>query len=155
MMRVKWLTRAEMTPIDIKMHAKLFDDEDNGCAYWTGNVDRLGYGHSPSPRLAGQALAHRWFYERYKGPIPEGLEIDHLCRHRACCNPNHLEAVTHQENCSRALRQKHRKTHCKRGHDLTGDNGVYRSNGKRVCKLCHAINNGISYHRLQSRKRGA
>lgn len=93
-------------------------------------------------------------YEYYRGPIPDGLELDHLCRRRDCVNPAHLEPVTSSENKRRsplvgrylrtaahvppAARENAAKTHCKHGHPLSGDN-VYTPPGdplKRACRAC-------------------
>jgi hypothetical protein len=70
-------------------------DPETGCWVWQRSRDTRGYGHV---RLAGRLrVAHRVLYERDRGPIPEGLTLDHLCRNKACVNPAHLEAVTHRE----------------------------------------------------------
>lgn len=66
-----------------------------GCWIWTGSIDRDGYGYLHDGRRHN---AHRWTYEKFVGPIPDGLEIDHLCRVRPCVNPDHLEPVTRLEN---------------------------------------------------------
>jgi DNA-binding transcriptional regulator YiaG len=65
------------------------------CWIWTGSLNAKGYG-----RCFG-GMAHRRYYEEYIGPVPEGRTIDHLCRVRNCVNPEHLEAVSHAENCRR------------------------------------------------------
>jgi hypothetical protein len=105
------------------------------CWVWQLRVDRDGYG-----RTDGR-LAHRVSYETHRGPIPEGLTIDHLCRIRACVNPGHLEAVTMAENVRRGesfAALNARKTHCPQGHPLSGPNLMVERNGARRCRACRA-----------------
>ena len=72
---------------------------EGDCWIWTGSTNGCGYGETSE---AGKKVyTHRLMYERHVGPIPEGKDIDHLCRNRACCNPAHLEPVTRQENLLR------------------------------------------------------
>jgi len=107
--------------------------DPSGCWLWTGARNRDGYGQLWLGRIV---YVHRWAYERFVGPIPEGLEIDHLCRVPACCNPAHLEPVTHAENIRRGYEAK-AQTHCKRGHELA-DAYVTRD-GRRDCRACARI----------------
>lgn len=74
---------------------------DSGCLEWIATRQRNGYGAFFDGTTT--VRAHRWAYEYFVGPIPPGLEIDHLCRHRPCVNPEHLEPVTRAENLRRAL----------------------------------------------------
>ena len=75
-------------------------NQETGCWEWDACLNDAGYG------LKGHHRAHRLMYEKHKGPIPEGLQIDHICRNRKCINPDHLEAVTHAENGRRGVNAK-------------------------------------------------
>jgi hypothetical protein len=114
-----------------------------GCWEWDGKRFPTGYGKMRIGNPPLENCAHRWSYRLFKGPIPESLEIDHLCRNRCCVNPDHLEAVTHQENVRRGLGGKetgamHRaKTHCRNGHPYSGDNLYLYPNGYRGCHTCN------------------
>lgn len=100
------------------------------CLLWTGTTVK-GYGRfrDGSQQLV---LAHRWLYERWVGLIPDGLQMDHLCRVRACVNPDHLEVVTGSVNVQRA---RTLITHCPRGHEYNESNTRIRQ-GRRFCQQC-------------------
>jgi hypothetical protein len=108
------------------------------CWLWTGSCHPdTGYGRIWFDRHDDR-LAHRVIYEWVKGPIPEGLTIDHLCRVRRCVNPAHLEAVTNVENVMRGespWAQNARKTHCHRGHPFNPEN-TWLNKGMRHCREC-------------------
>lgn len=116
--------------------AKLLPRE-SGCIEWTGGKTVGGYGTFAKRTTRGaeqKELAHRWAYEQVAGPIPEGLDIDHLCRNRACVNPEHLEPVTRAENIRRAAAIK---TTCPAGHPYTAENTYVRpGTTHRKCRTC-------------------
>jgi hypothetical protein len=106
------------------------------CWLWCGGIQRGGYGKVDKPTR----LAHRVAYELLVGPIPEGLQLDHLCRVRSCVNVLHLEPVTAREN---QLRGKSvsginaAKTECANNHPLSGENlYIYPDGHKRACREC-------------------
>lgn len=126
---------------DFDAGAPLFRPDLGDCWVYNGAKDKLGYAsiwyrENGKPRTR---RVHRVVYEYFKGAIPDGLVIDHLCRNPSCCNPSHLEAVTNRENVLRGLIGM--KTHCKNGHELSGDNLKIRflsakRNPVRECVTC-------------------
>ena len=112
---------------------------DNGCIEWTGWTNGDGYGQMYEEGHHGRITRiHRWSYEQFVGPIPDGMQIDHLCRNRPCVRPSHLEPVTSRENTLRGegiAARRAAQTHCKRGHEFTPENT--RVDGtSRVCRAC-------------------
>lgn len=137
---------------DRKFMAKVLVDSD-GCWIWQGSIGNTGYGQVRRTRPSNKLwLTHRYSYTQEYGTIPDGLCLDHLCRVRACCNPEHLEPVTHAENMRRAPNYRHnvRKTHCPRGHEYSGDN-LYVWHGRRFCREC----NKMFVRRREDRKKEA
>lgn len=95
----------------------------DGCWEFTGALSQ-GYGVvGAGPRGTGTVLTHRLTYTFFVAEVPAGLDLDHLCRNRACCNPWHLEPVTRFVNANRGLRARgygfRDRTHCKNGHEYT------------------------------------
>jgi hypothetical protein len=116
-------------------------DKSGECWLWTASKKYKDYGQFWYK--GRNDFAHRVAYELCKGAIPDGLQIDHLCRNPSCVNPDHLEAVTQRENILRGeglSAQRARQTHCKRGHLLSEGKG-------RTCKVCVRKSNLASYHK--------
>lgn len=138
--------------------------DPNGCWRWTSSKAGAGYSKFVVGHRASMGYGHRYSYKIHKGPIPEKMTIDHLCRVRDCVNPEHLECVTQRENVyrgtgiaaitkfmrelppeerrARALKASMRAkelaikyTHCKNGHEYTEKD--FCKNGWRKCSVCH------------------
>ena len=107
-------------------------DPIRGCWLWVGALGPDGYGKMTHRNNIVLAV-HRVAYMEYKGDIPKGMQVDHLCFVRNCFNPEHLEAVTPKEN---SIRAKARLTHCQNGHPYVSDNIRMDTRGHRVCKSC-------------------
>lgn len=123
-------------------------ETDEGCWLWPGAKFRSGYanvGTVERGQRRNRSL-HRVFYERFVGPIPEGLDLDHLCRTTSCVNPGHVEPVTRSVNLRRGnaggLRNRGRaaanaaKTHCHHGHPFDEENTHWTKAGGRSCRAC-------------------
>lgn len=122
---------------------KFVDRHPDGCWTWMGAKTSKGYGRF---HLDGNKHAHRVAFEIYKGEIPAGLVLDHLCRTPSCVNPDHLEPVTLVENIKRGDHfgkgWKRNITHCPKGHEYSDENTyiarlVKRNVERRVCKTCN------------------
>lgn len=114
-------------------------NRNDGCWVWSGTIGADGYGRI---RVDGREhVAHRWGYETFVGPVPDGMQLDHLCRNRACVRFDHLEPVTAQENVLRGVSlaaENATKTHCPQGHPYEGHNVyVHPVKGYRVCRTCN------------------
>lgn len=131
-------------PIDPRIRFFARIRKTSSCHVWLGFKDKNGYGYFRIGSLTDGSrrvvLAHRFAYELTKGPIPEGLQLDHLCRNPPCVNPGHLEAVTVRENLYRGIgptATNRAKTYCLRGHPYNAQNIYFRKQGGRSCRACH------------------
>lgn len=155
---MRWWTTGELGPsgqiksqgeaLEVRFWRSVTGREDpSGCWLWTGTRQMTGYGRFPIGR--GSVPAHRFAYEQLACPVPDGLELDHLCRVRNCVNPAHLEPVTRAENNRRRWATY---THCKNGHDLTDPANLYFVKGRRVCKACQRARSAAYYQRRKAKK---
>ena len=137
---------------------------ESGCIEWIGGLNGVGYGQfyiggRQSFDETGKGYAHRWSYEYHVGPIPAGLHLDHLCRNRACVNPDHLEPVTIRENLLRGettTAAHAKKTHCPAGHPYWGKNlYVHPTKGQRICRECNRLRSAARYRRIAQTRKAA
>lgn len=129
-------------PVD-KFWDKILPEPNSGCWLWIGKINSKGYGrHQFGGRQGKEVQAHRFSYELNCASIPDGLDLDHLCRVRCCVNPTHLEPVTRQVNISRSdligKWKRTRPTHCKWGHEFTPQNTWVDKHNYWHCRKCHA-----------------
>lgn len=146
--------------------ARFFDkvQQVGDCWIWMASKDQSGYGmfsdhDSPSKSAHTQVeRAHRWSYAFLRAEIPDGLQLDHLCRIRDCVNPWHLEPVTNRVNWERGIspwRINGLKSECSKGHPFTPENTYRHPQGSRVCRACSATHRQAYQERQAMRKRRA
>lgn len=128
-----WLGRTLLE----RFEQKYIPEPNSGCWFWVGSLTHDGY---PRIKVAGKSIGgHRVSFELFKGPIAEGLEVDHRCNMPCCVNPDHLDAVTPLENferCGNPLNLNRLKQACGRGHPFAGENLYVDASGKRGCQTC-------------------
>lgn len=145
-----------MTPLRERLLGNAIINLETGCWEWTGTRNPKGYGMLRTGGRRRQ-LVHRVSYEMTYGPIPEGLQIDHLCRVRNCLNPAHLEAVTNQVNTLRGetvTAANAAKTHCSQGHEFTPENTHMEAYGARRCLTCRRKRNRERMRVVRAERRG-
>ena len=136
-----------------KIYVVQYTGVEGQCWEWRAARNRGGYGQTN--RRSQPREAHRRSWEALVGPVPDGYQLDHLCRNRACVRPAHLEPVTRRENVRRGISPpalNARKTHCKQGHRLSGANLSITSSGNRECKMCRRKWNRRNMRRYRARK---
>ena len=124
-----------------RKHSPGWVEDARGCHIWSGATSTNGYGQVG---IGGRTqYIHRVRYEREVGPIPAGMDLDHVCDNGSggCCNPRHCRPVSRRENLLRGntVTSHHlAQTHCLRGHELSGGNLYTYANGDRACRACRA-----------------
>lgn len=122
-----------------RFHRFVLPDSGSGCWVWIGPFMPNGYGKYRAGPGQPERPAHRVAYEHYVGQVPAGLQLDHLCRNRACANPQHLEPVTAAVNTDRQDHANRRKDHCPAGHPYpraADGTWIRGTDGRRRCRVC-------------------
>jgi HNH endonuclease len=126
------LNRAELARLNRQITI-----DPSGCWLWTGPKNTNGYAFASRGPGHTKKVIHRTLWEHYNDQvIPEGMQLDHLCRVRHCVNPEHFEVVTPSVNTLRQDHGNRRKTHCPQGHEYNEQNTRINSKGKRICRAC-------------------
>jgi hypothetical protein len=139
-------------PYKSRLLTRIGTPDRNDCWPWLGTIGgKPGNWYGQYWDGTRRPMAHRVVYEEFVGPIPEGMQLDHLCRNTTCVNPAHLEPVTPRENQRRGIgfiAENIAKTHCHKGHELIPEN-TYAAPGKteRICRACRTVNNLATYYR--------
>jgi len=161
-MLLAWKRERMRKPID-RFLDKIAVEENSECLLWTGSLKTMGYGKlSIGGRKGKEIFAHRFIYEYAIGPIPDGMQIDHVCYNRGCVNTSHLRIVTPRENkvfnSNSASAKNIVKTHCPRGHSLDGENLIRRFKKygwSRECRDCNNDKRRLAYHAKRRERRSA
>lgn len=142
-------------PLDERIH-KLSVPTDTGCWEWAAAISNSGYGVLTLAKPRRNAFAHRVSYEAFTGPIPDGMQVDHLCRNRICVNPEHLEAVSPRTNVLRGntvAAAQASKVSCDHGHEFTPENTYVTRWGRRQCRACNRARSA-SYRARKAEQNG-
>lgn len=134
--------------LDAQLQKHIEPVTESGCWIWTAYTDKSGYPYASWHRHTRRA--HRLIYELLVGPIPQGLQLDHICRVRGCVNPAHLEPVTAKINTLRGQGPTSLnavKTYCKNGHSFNGESLRLDPRGGRFCRECQKLRSRVYYHR--------
>lgn len=138
----------------LRRFAEKYEVSEDGCWLWTGATIRGGYGQMKA--WGRHETAHRIAYRLFVGPIPKGLEMEHLCRVRNCVNPEHVEPVTHAENMARSSKGRDQNPNCPNGHPYVNGSWVWRSQKNRptpwrTCLICEKAGNRRKYAKTKSK----
>lgn len=145
---------SKLAVVAARLEEGAIPEPNSGCWIWTRHITTTGYGYLHNSAVNSNET-HRISYILRHGSVPDGLVLDHLCRVRCCCNPDHLEAVTFAENIYRGnsrAAQNRRKTHCHRGHPFSGENLMIAPSGSRQCRECLSQANRRN-HRLRMERK--
>ena len=148
---------AHKTMRDIDRVLRRLDVSD--CWEWKLCVDKNGYGITHAGSSTDGSLktvkVHRFVYQQMVGPIPEGMDIDHLCVNRKCANPDHLRPLAKPDHgrLSPGGMINKRKTHCPSGHSYSEFGYTERNSGCRKCKVCSNARRKARYIRTRDAKR--
>lgn len=142
---------SELTPNE-RFDSRWVPEPMTGCWLWVGTASPRGYA---TFRVNGRKIGvHRFAYERWVGPIRDGLVVDHICNNPTCVNPDHLQAITQRDNVRRGRGTSginSRKQECIHGHPFDADNTYVDPGGGRHCRECRRQADKRRYHSRELR----
>ena len=145
----KMLNLPNLSPKTISRFLSGFEMPGQDCWEWEGYRTRSGYGVFSHSSMSGRDMnSHRYSFMFFRGIPPEGYHIHHICKNKACVNPDHLQSVSVKDHPDEPYSINRNKKFCKKGHPYDVENTYFDNRGSRNCKICHRNKSRKAYRDL-------